>query len=428
MSAVRSRSSELITFLALALVEALPLQAWLVGPRWPDPWPLLGLWSVAMVVRLACAPGARRPAPTLLLLPCIAFAALRLPAGAGGVIYAFGAAAWLAARAASAASARLDPATVFGRSATAFIAVIVALFVRRTAAVEAIVIIGALLVASAVAALEARKGEAARLGQAVGERAAAKAFGQLALATVALAIAALLVLTPNTLNALVIVPFRSLMDLIAKGAVVILTPVAKLLVKLILAIRHHTTDEEPPTIDAGGPLDLENQQANEAMLTLVSQIAGAIVLVLLAWLVYRFLRVLLARLRTAPAALPGEVTFGRLDSRERARLAGGRHARNAASERLGSTAADQIRLLYRRVLAAAVKAGVAREPDETPARFGRRLAAASGAADATAVLTRAYEDVRYGAIVPDERGVTAARAAVATISTGLTPEQPPGRQ
>lgn len=68
-----------------------------------------------------------------------------------------------------------------------------------------------------------------------------------------------------------------------------------------------------------------------------------------------------------------------------------------------------IRMLYRRVLAAARAGGMPRRPDQTPGEFEARLRAEAGVeGPALSGITRAYEVVRYGAHLPSPDDIRAA--------------------
>lgn len=419
MSAARSRSCELVIALALAFGEAMPLQAWLLGPRWPDPWPLLGLMLVAVSVRLGAERSRGRYQALVLLGPCLILALLRLPLGIGAVLLAFGAASWQAVRAAQATTARPDPAQVFGRTAIAFLAVIAALALRRTDAITAVGIIAAQLVASGIAAVCAGQLELARRGLPIGQRTAVISVAQIGAAVVILALLTMLILTPRTLSLLVLRPLIALRDLLARAVILLLTPLARVLMAVVLYIKQHSRQYDPGTIGAGSQPDPAGDTSEAAVSVLAARIAAAIVLVIVIWIVWRLLRAALTRLRSDGQTQDGTVTV--------TRFAGGvgqvgrphRRSAGAATERLGSSASDQVRLLYRRVLAAASASGCARQATETPSRFAARLARASGESADTERLTRAYEDVRYGARSPSRDQLTELKRASDRISGGL---------
>jgi hypothetical protein len=423
VSAARSRSCELIIALALAFSEALPLQAWLLGPHWPDPWPLLGLMLVAISVRFAAEHSRGRYQAWVLLGPCLILAVLRLPLGVGAALLAFGAAAWQAVRAAQATTARPDPAQVFGRGAVAFLAIIAALALRRTDAIPAGGIIAAQLVVSGIAAVCAGQLELGRHGLPIGQRTAIVSVAQIGAAVIILAVLTMLILTPQTLSLLVLRPLVALRDLLARAVILLLTPLARVLMAVVLYIKHHSRQYDPGTIGAGSQPDPAGDTSEAAVSVLAAQIAAAIVLVIAAWIVWRLLRAALTRLRSDDRPQDGMVTVTRLAAgvgqpgRPSWRPVG------AATERLGSSASDQVRLLYRRVLAGASAIGCTRRATETPSSFAARLARASGEPDDTEQLTRAYEDVRYGARSPSRERLAELKHASERISVGLGRQQ-----
>jgi hypothetical protein len=80
------------------------------------------------------------------------------------------------------------------------------------------------------------------------------------------------------------------------------------------------------------------------------------------------------------------------------------------------TRAGTVRRLYWRLLELAESAGPGwREPAETPAEHSGRLRAAGERWLAAAPLVRAFEEVRYGEIEPDEGSVVAAREALRRV-------------
>jgi hypothetical protein len=80
------------------------------------------------------------------------------------------------------------------------------------------------------------------------------------------------------------------------------------------------------------------------------------------------------------------------------------------------TRAGTIRRLYWRLLELAERAGPGwREPAETPAEHSGRLGAAGERWLAAAPLVRAFEEVRYGEIEPEEGTVVAAREALKRV-------------
>jgi hypothetical protein len=80
------------------------------------------------------------------------------------------------------------------------------------------------------------------------------------------------------------------------------------------------------------------------------------------------------------------------------------------------TRAGTIRRLYWRLLELAERGGPGwREPAETPAEHSGRLLAAGERWRAAAPLVRAFEEVRYGEMEPDEGAVVTAREALKRI-------------
>lgn len=93
-----------------------------------------------------------------------------------------------------------------------------------------------------------------------------------------------------------------------------------------------------------------------------------------------------------------------------------RRRRRPAAPRDDGTPAGALRSLYWRLLALSADAGIGwREPGETPAEHLVRAGSGDPRFTAASVVVRAFEDLRYGDLIPPVATVVRARAALATL-------------
>ncbi|MGE5561260.1 MAG: DUF4129 domain-containing protein [Chloroflexota bacterium] len=409
---------------ALALVEAVWVQAWLAGPAWPAGWLILGLTAVQLVtwatsVSVPAGPGARRLTLILGLSAALGFAAARSQSGSWAAVYGLAAAALMAYRGAATASDRADPAVAFRRVSVSFALTGLALHFYRVPQATAAAIVVGLLLASGTSLAAARWLEITGRHGTVGGLPVVRSAGQLVGLALLLVGAAVTVLTPSVLVAAVLRPLGWLAGKAGDLIALMMLPVARLLEAVILKLQAHAS---PQVIDLlermlqGSPAEGEQLPTDYRAAETLGRYLSFVVLGAVTYIAYRMIAAALARRRAVPPAGDGTVTVTRL-------TAGATHVRPQAAGRAGAgidgTPAGQVRFIYRRTLLDAAGFGIARRPSETPAAYAVRLSSAGAAPEDVLALTQAYEQVRYGGERPAASAVTAVRAAAERVVAAL---------
>lgn len=414
---------------ALALLDATWLQAWLVGPVWPQGWLILALAASELLIwTVALRADARRVSrgPVLILGIAVMGAFGIWRASVGGWAAAFGLAATgvMVWRGADAASDRPDPRTAFRRISLAFILTGLALSVHHTPKMAAALLVAGLLIAAGLALSAARWLEMSDRRTGVSGVPVLRASGQLVGMALTLVAGMILVLTPKLLSVVVLRPLGWLGDRLAGAIAWLMQPFGWLAGWLVGVMRAHASPQVLEILNnmVTGAQDGEQTPSTLAarMTATVSKYLSIIVFAVIAIIVYRAIVAALERRRAAAAPVDGAVTVTRLSGVAAAPARRTRVTRRAP-EPLDGTAAGQVRAAYRRLLAATADSAVARAASESPARYATRLASAGAPADDVATLTEAYEAVRYGGERPPDSASGAARTAVERIIAAVAP-------